>query len=82
MSDNDAFTRKILTNKTDNGNGCIPIDMTPPEFLCDFNHRIKAMVNPFLAFSQFLLRIKQNIGWYVRGYRNAKTKRLKISSPT
>ena len=69
---------KKLTNKTEEGKGGLSVDMIVPKLLCDVNHRIKAMEKPVFALAALsnhlyicknvdVLRVKRNIGWYVRG---------------
>ena len=53
--------------------------MTAPQFLCDVGHRIKCMAKPFFSLANLsnrlstctkidAMRVKRNIGWYVRCY--------------
>lgn len=37
VSDDDESTRKILTNKNEEGKGGLPVDMIAPKFVCDVN---------------------------------------------
>ena len=78
VSDDDASTRNILKHKDGTNKGELPDSMTPPEFLCDINHRVKVMAKPFFALASLpkrlstctkldAIRIKRNIGWYIRG---------------
>lgn len=74
--------------RSEDGNGGLPTDIPESVFLCDINHGIKAMAKtffPLAALSNRLsiytnmdsLRVKCNIGWYVRGYRSNKYKVFK-----
>ena len=72
VSYDDASTRKILTNKIEEGKGGLPVDMIAPKFLCDINHRIKAMAKPIFTLAALsnhlsicknidVLKVKRNI---------------------
>lgn len=83
VSDDDSSTRKTLRCKIEDG-GDLPDNMKEPIFLRDVNHHIKCMAKPFFALAALsnrlsiatkldALRIKRNIGWYVRAYRSSAT---------
>ena len=85
VSYDEASTRKILTNKIEESKGGLPVDMIALTFLCDINHRIKAMTKPFFNLAALPNRlsicnnvdaiiVKRNIGWHIRGYRNDPNK--------
>jgi hypothetical protein len=75
ISDDDASTRKLLTNSP--GNPLLPQDFATPTFLADLNHRIKCLAKPVFGLASLskkisrvtradALRIKRNYAWYFK----------------
>jgi hypothetical protein len=81
ISDDDASTRKLLTNS--DGNPHLPSDFTTPTFLADLKHRIKCLAKPVFGLASLskkisrvtradALRIKRNYAWYLKSCIQSK----------